>query len=69
MIYFARKQNCGALCAQDQVLPEQFLHAKIARSVHEAARDRARGDRQDGGLVPYIVSRTKERSEDALRSS
>ena len=40
MIYFARKQDCGA-CAQAPVLPERSAR-KIARSVHEAARDRAR---------------------------
>ena len=41
MIYFARKHDCGA-CA---LKPKCCLNAparKIARSIHEAARDKAR---------------------------
>jgi radical SAM protein with 4Fe4S-binding SPASM domain len=41
MIYFARKQDCHACTLKPQCCPN-MLARKIARSVHEAARDKAR---------------------------
>ena len=55
------------LHAQVPVLPENVSARKIARSVHEAARDKGPCDRQHRGLR-RLTSRTKE-GRDALRSS
>ena len=41
MIYFARKQDCHACALKPQCCPNMPAR-KIARSVHEAARDKAR---------------------------
>jgi hypothetical protein len=41
MIYFARKQDCHACALKPQCSPNVPAR-KIARSVHEAARDKAR---------------------------
>src|ERR1700751_635071 len=41
MIYFARKQDCEACALKPQCSPNVPTR-KIARSVHEAARDKAR---------------------------
>jgi Transposase DDE domain len=41
MIYFARKQDCHACALKPQCCPNAPAR-KIARSVHEAARDKAR---------------------------
>jgi hypothetical protein len=41
LIYFARKQDCGACALKPKCCPNTPAR-KIARSVHEAARDKAR---------------------------
>jgi hypothetical protein len=41
MIYFARKQDCGACALKPKCCPNVPAR-KIARSIHEAARDKAR---------------------------
>jgi hypothetical protein len=41
MIYFARKQDCGACALKPECCPNVPAR-KIARSIHEAARDKAR---------------------------
>jgi hypothetical protein len=41
MIYFARKHDCGACALKPKCCPNVPAR-KIARSVHEAARDQAR---------------------------
>jgi hypothetical protein len=41
LIYFARKQDCGACALKPKCCPNMPAR-KIARSVHEAARDKAR---------------------------
>ena len=41
MIYFARKHDCGASALKPKCCPNVPAR-KIARSVHEAARDKAR---------------------------
>ena len=41
MIYFARKQDCGACALKPKCCPNVPAR-KIARSVHEAARDKVR---------------------------
>ena len=52
MIYFARKQDCGACALKPKCCPN--VHArKIARSVHEAARDKARAIAK---TEAYVVS-------------
>ena len=55
MIYFARKQDCEACALKPKCCPNVPAR-KIARSVHEAARDKARAI-EDRGLR-RLMSRT-----------
>ena len=66
MIYFARKHDCEACALKPKCCPNAPAR-KIARSIHEAARDKARADCKDRGLRG-LTSRTKE-GRDAVRSS
>ena len=62
MIYFARKHDCGA-CA---LKPKCCLNAparKIARSIHEAARDKARATAK---TEAYAVSRCERKKVEML---
>ena len=58
MIYFARKRDCGACTLKPRCCPN-MLARKIARSVHEAARDKARAIAKTGGLR-RLMSRKKK---------
>ena len=62
MIYFARKHRLRGLRAQAQVLPER-ARSKIARSVHEAARDKARAIAK---TEAYAVSRRERKKVEML---
>src|SRR5271165_6780451 len=57
LIYFARKQDCDACALKPKCCPNVPAR-KIARSVHEAARQ-SPCDRKDRGLR-RLMSRTKE---------
>ena len=57
MIYFARKQDCDACALKPKCCPSSPAR-KIARSIHEAARDKARAIAK---TEAYAVSRRSER--------
>ena len=58
MLYFARKQDCHACALKPQCCPNVPTR-KIARSVHEAARDKARAIAKTE--VPHAVSMSRKK--------
>ncbi len=58
MIYFARKQDCHACALKPQCCPNVPAR-KIARSVHEAARDKARAIAKTGAYAVSCRERKK----------
>jgi hypothetical protein len=62
MICFARKQDCGACAFKPKCCPNVPAR-KIARSVHEAARDKARAIAKTGPTPSHVAT---EKSRDAL---
>ena len=62
MIYFARKHDCGA-CALKPKCCQNVSARKIARSVHEAARDKARAIAKTDA---YVVSRRERKKVEML---
>src|SRR6202163_4498200 len=62
MIYFARKQDCHACALKPQCCPNVPAR-KIARSVHEAARDKARAIAK---TEAYAVSRRERKKVEML---
>src|SRR6202046_862576 len=58
MIYFARKQDCGACALKPKCCPNVPAR-KIARSVHEAARDKARAIAKTGAYAVSCRERKK----------
>ena len=58
MIYFARKQDCHACALKPQCCPNVPAR-KIARSVHEAARDKARAIAKTEGYAVSCRERKK----------
>ena len=62
MIYFARQHELRGLRAQVQVLPKRAC-TQVARSIHEAARDRARAIAK---TEAYAVSRRERKRVEML---
>ena len=62
LIYFARKQDCHACALKPQCCPNVPAR-KIARSVHEAARDKARAIAKTDA---YAVSRRERKKVEML---
>jgi hypothetical protein len=62
MIYFARKQDCEACALKPKCCPNVPAR-KIARSVHEAARDKARAIAK---TAAYAVSRRERKKVEML---
>ena len=62
MIYFARKQDCD-VCALKPTCCPNVPARKIARSVHEAARDKARAIAETDA---YVVSRRERKKVEML---
>src|SRR5215472_9354142 len=62
LIYFARKQDCDACALKPKCCPNMPAR-KIARSVHEAARDRARAI---ANTEAYVVSRRERKRVEML---
>ena len=62
MIYFARKHDCAA-CALKPKCCSNVPARKIARSIHEAARDRARAI---ATTEAYVVSRRERKKVEML---
>jgi hypothetical protein len=61
MIYFARKQECEACALKPQCCPNVSAR-KIARSVHEAARDQARAIAKTEAYAVSCCERRRSRS-------
>src|SRR5499427_1680051 len=62
LIYFARKQDCGACALKLKCCPNMPAR-KIARSIHEAARDKARAIAK---TEAYAVSRCERKRVEML---
>jgi hypothetical protein len=62
MIYFARKQDCEACALKPKCCPNTPAR-KIARSIHEAARDKARAIAK---TEAYAVSRRERKKVEML---
>jgi hypothetical protein len=62
MIYFARKDDCDACALKPKCCPNAPAR-KIARSVHEAARDKARAIAK---TEAYVVSRRERKKVEML---
>ncbi len=62
MIYFARKHECGACALKPKCCPNAPAR-KIARSLHEAARDKARAISK---TEAYAVSRRERKKVEML---
>ena len=62
MIYFARKHDCKACALKPKCCPNAPAR-KIARSVHEAARDKARAIAK---TKAYAVSRRERKKVEML---
>ena len=62
MIYFARKQDCDACALKPKCCPNTPAR-KIARSIHEAARDKARAIAK---TEAYAVSRRERKKVEML---
>jgi Transposase DDE domain len=62
MIYFARKHDCGACALKPKCCPNAPAR-KIARSIHEAARDKARAIAK---TEAYAVSRRERKKVEML---
>ena len=62
MIYFARKQDCEACALKPKCCPNVPAR-KIARSIHEAARDKARAIAK---TEAYAVSRRERKKVEML---
>jgi transposase len=62
LIYFARKQDCDACALKPKCCPNMPAR-KIARSIHEAARDKARAIAK---TEAYVVSRRERKKVEML---
>jgi transposase len=62
LIYFARKQDCDACAFKPKCCPK-LPARKIARSIHEAARDKARAIAK---TEAYVVSRRERKKVEML---
>jgi transposase len=62
LIYFARKQDCDACVLKPKCCPNMPAR-KIARSIHEAARDKARAIAK---TEAYVVSRRERKKVEML---
>jgi transposase len=62
LIYFARKQDCDACALKPKCCPNMPAR-KIARSIHEAARDKARAIAK---TEAYLVSRRERKKVEML---
>ena len=62
MIYFARKHDCGACALKPKCCPNVPAR-KIGRSIHEAARDKARAIAK---TEAYAVSRRQRKKVEML---
>jgi hypothetical protein len=62
LLYFARKQDCDACALKPKCCPNMPAR-KIARSVHEAARDKARAIAK---TEAYVVSRRERKKVEML---
>src|SRR6202167_3651330 len=62
MIYFARKQDCEPCALKSKCCPNAPAR-KIARSIHEAARDRARAIAKTDA---YVISRRERKKVEML---